>query len=121
MREQFGIGAVRADPVEELADLPLPAAQVRPQDLRLGGVVQLPEANGLDRRPTRRVPSPAARTFSTHWVSPRGATRYRRSLDGEHVHRGRADLAGDVVPGTDSTREPQKLIPQSGEIGRRSG
>ena len=41
--EQFVVGGVGADTVEELADLPLPAAEVGAQDLGLVGVVDLDE------------------------------------------------------------------------------
>ena len=44
-REQFGIGRIGADAVEELTDLPLPPTQVGTEDLRLVGVGELDEAD----------------------------------------------------------------------------
>src|SRR5438045_9460248 len=61
-------------------------------------------------RPSWSSPPPALRMFLTHWVSPRGATRYRcpskvRRLTGTDRH------SPEVRPRTRSTREPTTLMP----------
>ena len=60
---------------------------------------------GSTRRPMRSSPLPAARMLRTHWVLPRGATRYR-------VPSTRSGLTGvvrhspDLRPLTARTRDP---------------
>ena len=73
---QLLVGRVRADALEEDADLGLPAPQVGPQDGTFSASVSSVATRSSRRRPTSRARWPsAARTLRTHSASPRGATR----------------------------------------------
>ena len=76
IRQQLLVAGVRADSVEEGADLPLPLLQVGTEDSAAFSASATSVAlNSSLRRPATRRPPPTTRMFRTHCASPRGATR----------------------------------------------
>ena len=64
---QLVIGGVGPDTIEEDADLSLPAAEIRAEDVGLVGVEELAAIQCVRRLPTSRSRWPSlARTFRTH-------------------------------------------------------
>src|ERR1035441_9086059 len=100
--EQPGVGRVGVDPVEEDADLELPAPQVSPQDLRLLVVGKLGGSEGPDAPADPQL----AAALDAQVANPLGVTARRHQIPAAFVRqqvdrRGPPLAAGPAADGQD--------------------
>jgi len=102
-REQLVVGGVRADSLEEHPDFELPLLEVGAQHAR--PVLDRHLRGGEPLDPAADPQLAAARLLRTHWVFPRGATRYR-SPSKFSGFTGVVRHSPDLRPRTARIREP---------------